>query len=71
MLLDENDPLVALLYVIQRRSNLDKSVENGSVQTNIDLDTQLQNISSMKSVPCRNFAVSENKRSRKKPKHLV
>ena len=44
MLLDENDPLVALLYVIQRRSNLDKSVENGSVQTNIDLDTRLRDI---------------------------
>ncbi|CAF1606661.1 unnamed protein product [Adineta ricciae] len=71
MLLDENDPLVSLLHVIQRRSNLDKSIENDSKQANVDYDTQLQNTPSTKSVPCRNFAALENKRSRKKPKQLV
>ncbi|CAF0901076.1 unnamed protein product [Adineta ricciae] len=70
MLLDENDPLVSLLHVIQRRSNLDKSIENDSKQANVDYDTQLQNTPSTKSVPCRNFAALENKRSRKKPKQL-
>ncbi|CAF1562183.1 unnamed protein product [Adineta ricciae] len=71
MPLDENDPLVSLLHVIQRRSNLDKSIENDSIQTNVDYDTKLQNIPSTKSVPCRNFAALENKRSRKKPKQLT